>query len=312
MHPIDAPTRPLLDSAAPANAPEVRPVTFYRRRVAFGGGQADECGRGEAVGLLNYKIGTGPNHYVACVIATLPADSTAALADPLTAWSAVFAADTALPAGGITVSVPVGAPSLTAALRDADGNIPSNVIVTVTQPDGTILDQPTEPFDPERVVTILEGSLVNLLVRDPQPGDWKIDVVSTNNDDVDYGFLFSTVPSSDGPATVDATLRAMADPNLAKRYATLAGLVSTECFWCKIGCYALAVILTALAAAGATFITAGAAPVVALTALLGVAASTAVAMLTAALAAIAASVDIAVTYICSWANVCEAPSARPA
>lgn len=261
------------------------------------------------MGLLNYKIGKGPNQYVACVITTLPtsgSDEVAAAGNALTTWSALFEADTVLPSEGVVVTIPAGAPVLSATLRDSSGNIPADVMVTVTQPDGTILNDPTEPSDPHRVVTILEGSLVNLMVHDPAPGEWRIQVESTNPGQLDYGFFFSTVPSANGPATIDQTLSRMANPGVAKSLATLAGLGSTECFWCKIGCYAIAVILSALAAAGATYITAGALPVAALVSLLGILPATSVALVTGALAALAVSADIAVSYICQWANVCPA------
>lgn len=264
---------------------------------------------------LTYAIGVGSNHYVACAITSVPLAKptleTLKAANAATAWSAVFGSDDTLPSGGVVVSVPVGAPAITAALRDADGNVPAGVTVTVTRPDGTTVEAPIEPSDPANTVTIVAGSLITLLELNPQPGDWRIEVDSAYAGHLDYGFYFSTLPSADAPSVMDVTLSKMANPE------TLAILSSDEeswaCFWCKIGCYALGVVIAAAATIGISIVTAGVAPacIAALAGFLGVTATVAGALVAGAITAVAASAAIAASYICSWANVCPAPSSTP-
>jgi hypothetical protein len=267
---------------------------------------------------LSFAIGVGADHYVACAITSVPLtaqDERPDPSNPLTAWSALFATDDPLPEGGVVVSVPAGAPAITATLRDSAGNVPVGVTVTITRPDGTVIDAPSEPTDPSIAVTILNGSLVTLLDLNPQPGDWRINIESSYSGQLDYGFYFSTLPSANGPAVMASTLSKMADGEIAAKLSKLAGLESTECFWCKIGCYALGVVIAALAAIGITIVTAGTAAPVAIASLgtfLGVSTMIAGGLVAGAITAVASSAAIAASYICSWANVCPAPSSLTA
>jgi hypothetical protein len=264
------------------------------------------------VAQLNYAIGTGANDYVACIIAPAPPSGRDKSAFRTPALRVLNVADP-VPSGGIQVTVPTGAPQVVASLRDSEGNFPANVTVTVTLPDGTVLNQSTEPYDPTIVVQMQNGSLSDLVVDNPQAGQWTIQAESTNTDD-EYQFFFSTLPTSDVQNTIEATLSRMADADAMKAVAAEEGLVggSWRCFWCKLGCAALGVVVVALIAAGLTYVTAGAAPIIALATFLGVAATTAVTLVTAAIAAIGASVAICIAYICSWAHACPTPSGATA
>ena len=210
---------------------------------------------------LIYKVETGENDYVVCAIGPKPAPGQETTRSPVLR---ILDLGDPFPKGGLKVTVPAGATQLAAALRGIEGDVPAGVIVTVTKPDGTVLDQPTEPWDPNLVVQITDNSLVGLLVRDPQQGDWTIQVDSANPD-ADYIFGFSTFPTKDVQQTVDQTLSKML-PAEAREHIEAELDDSWGCFSCKVACYALAVVITALVAAGLTYVTAGAAPIIALAA----------------------------------------------
>jgi exosortase/archaeosortase len=182
---------------------------------------------------------------------------------------------------------------MVAALRDAEGNFP---------------DQSTEPYADTTVVQMQNGLLSYLVMNNPPSVEWTIQAESTNTDD-EFQFFFSTLPTSDVENTMDTTLASMADEEAVAAVEAEGGIVggSWGCWWCQVGCAALGVVLVALIAAGATYITAGAAPVVALVTLLGCTPAAAVALVTGAVAAIGASVAICIAYTCSWAHACPAP-----
>jgi hypothetical protein len=251
---------------------------------------------------LVYKIGTGNHRYVACVVGPEPKPEAAVRIPALRA----FNLSDPFPAEGLVIDVPDGAVNVTAALRDLDGDVPSGVNVSITRPDGSTYTQSTGPNAEGTVVQEVSGSLVGLLVAEPEPGQWKIEITSTNEED-EFAFWFGTMPTGEVQSTIDQTLTEMADPDaLPAIEAEFAEGESWGCFWCKVGCAALGVVVAALIAAGATFITAGAAGVVALAALLSWAATTVVAVLTGVAAAGAATLGIVIAYICTWSKACPA------
>jgi hypothetical protein len=261
------------------------------------------------VSQLNYSIGIGENDYVACIIAPAPPTGRDKSAFRTPGLRVLDLADP-LPPAGVQVNVPAGAPQVVACLRNAEGNFPANVTVTVTLPDSTVLDTSTEPYDPTTVVQMQGDSISDLLISNPQAGDWTIQMESTNDED-EYQFFFSTLPTSDVQNTIDATLSSMADADAMEALAVEEGLDggSWGCFWCKVGCAALGVVLVALLTLGASYVTAGAAPIVALAGFLGVSAVAAVRLVLTAATAIGASVAICIAYICTWAHACSQPRA---
>ncbi|HXT88472.1 MAG TPA: hypothetical protein VN714_04355 [Trebonia sp.] len=252
---------------------------------------------------LLYKTGTGENHYVACIVGPEPK---VAPHSRLPALRALNPSEP-FPAEGLIVDVPAGSVSVTSALRDLEGNVPSGVTVSISRPDGTAYTQSTEPNAEGTVVEVQAGSVVGLLVVDPEPGSWKIQIESANAEG-EFAFWFSTMPTAEVQSTIDVTLTKMADSEaLAAIEADFEVGESWGCFWCKVGCAALAVVIAGLIVAGATFITAGAAPVAALAAALSWSAAAVVAGLQGLVAAGATLVGIVLAYICSWSNACPSP-----
>jgi hypothetical protein len=102
--------------------------------------------------------------------------------------------------------------------------------------------------------------------------------------------------------------RPLVEPTLEHlgRGGKLAELDGWECTVCKIGTWTLAVLIVAVGAAGVTFLTEGAAPVVALAAFAGVSAATSLAFIVGLVAAVGAGLDIVVTSICQWTKLCAA------
>jgi hypothetical protein len=254
---------------------------------------------------LLYKTGTGDHQYVACVVGPEPK---ADLPRRLPALRALNPSDP-FPAEGLMVDVPAGSVNVTSALRDLDGNVPSGVTVTISKPDGSAYTERTKPNAEGTVVEVQAGSVVGLLVVDPEPGKWKIQITSENEAD-EFAFWFSTMPTAEVQSTIDATLTKMADPEaLGAIEAEFEAAESWGCFWCKVGCAALAVVIAGLIVAGATVITAGAAPVVALAGALGWSAVAVVAGLQGLVAAGATAISIVLRYICSWSKACPSPEA---
>jgi hypothetical protein len=254
---------------------------------------------------LSYVTGTGDNSYVACIIAPTPelGQSQTDFKSPLLR---VLANNTLLPSNGLTFNVPSGAPQLTASLRDAAGLVPAGVTVTVTMPDGTVLDDPTTPYASGQVVLMQNGSLTDLVVANPQSGDWTVQVTAPNTSD-EFQFFICTIPSADAESTIATTLESMLNPD-AKTILGPEFAESWSCTLCKWGSYAIAGVICALAAAGVAYITAGAAPVGAAASLLNGDVRTVV-LLAGAVAALSLGIEKVAEYICFWANSCDEPHA---
>jgi hypothetical protein len=254
-------------------------------------------------GRPSYDIGAGDNDYVACVIApTTDADARARSQSP---FLRVLRQSEPLPAAGVQVNVPAGAPQLVASLSDAEGNVPQGVNVTLTRPDGTVLNQQTTPYAEGEVVETRDGYLTACVVGNPQPGNWTIQAESTNDDD-EYQFFFSTGPTANVVATVDATLSSMSDPDALAALEDELG-ESWGCFWCKLGAWAVAGVLLALIAAGVAYITAAAAPIAALAAFLSVSTAAATSLVVGIASLVGLGVGGVANYVCYWAHACPQP-----
>jgi hypothetical protein len=254
---------------------------------------------------LGYRIGVGENHYVACIVAPLeePGGRSSGAAD-----FRVLDIRDPLPPGGVTVSVPPGAQQVIAALRDVDENVPAGVTVTVRQPDGTAFSQSTEPYASNCVVQMENGSLTDLLVLEPEVGEWTVEVESTDPE-ADYQFFFSTLPTADVQGTIDATLGPMINPEARERGIAELG-ASWDCIICRVSAGALAITLLSLIAAGVAYVTAGAAPVAALAAFLGgISSQAAVALVVGLATAGSLSLSKVINEICAWAGACPSSAA---
>lgn len=88
------------------------------------------------------------------------------------------------------------------------------------------------------------------------------------------------------------------------RGAALVELASAKCIGCKVGFWSLAAVITAIGAAGLTFLTVGTAPVVALSSAAGIAATTALAFIQGLAALVVFSIDTILLNLCEWIGAC--------
>jgi hypothetical protein len=256
---------------------------------------------------LGYVNGTGDNSYVACIIAPTPelGQSQTDFKSPLLR---VLKFDDSLPTGGVKLTVPEGAIQLVGSLRDAAGMIPDGVTVTVTTPTGTVLNQATAPNASGQVVLMANGSLTDLVIDNPAAGQWTIQVVAPTTSD-EFQFFISTVPTADVQDTVQTTLESMLHTN-AKTILGPEFAETWKCTICKWGCYALAGAISLLVAGGLAYITAGAAPIVALASFLGIAATAVATSIIAVINILTFGTRSVVEQICNWANACPAPATQ--
>jgi hypothetical protein len=259
---------------------------------------------------LGYVSGSGDNSYVACIIAPTPelGQTQNDFRSPL--LRVLNFTDT-LPSGGVELNVPTGATQLVASLRDAAGMVPPGVTVTVTTPNGTVLNQATEPNASGQVVLMSNGSLTDLVVANPATGKWTIQVEAPTTSD-EFQFFISTIPTADAESIISTTLESMLHPD-AKTILGPEFAESWSCTLCKWGCYVLAGTIAILVILGLTYISVQAAPIAALAGFLGVTAEVAKGLLIGVVPILVGfGTDKVAEYICSWANVCSEPSTSPA
>jgi hypothetical protein len=103
-----------------------------------------------------------------------------------------------------TMNVKAGAPYFYAVLTKDDDTVdfPTGAVLTIEGPDGTKYDRDIQE---ENQLVIMSGSSVRcLIVKDPQPGDWKMTM--TVPEGVGFHCECNTVPSKDPYKTITATL----------------------------------------------------------------------------------------------------------
>jgi hypothetical protein len=126
---------------------------------------------------LNYSIGTGANDYVACIAAPAPPE-TGKSAFRMPALR-VLDLKEPLPPGRVKVECPCRCAARRGGAAGRRGKRSSRRHRDRPQPDGTAFTQSTEPYDPKCVVQMENSSLIDLLVNEPQPGEWTVEVEST-------------------------------------------------------------------------------------------------------------------------------------
>jgi hypothetical protein len=258
---------------------------------------------------LNYAIAAGANDYIVACIAPTPVEGQVYNKSQMPHVGLINLKDTLTPTG-LTFPIAQGSTTLIGTLRDSTGGIPTGVTVTITKPDGTVINQSTPYTNTSIFAVINNGTLTDLIVTNPDPGDWIINVLAPNiPSGYEFAFYLSTLPTADIPAVFAATL-----PTIQREITEtppppdFVGF-SMNCTWCTYGSYALAavliVIIAAAAAAGATLTIASlgaAAPAV-----VAIEAGTA-ALWNAFYAGLAATGTLTISgvaaYICQWMKVC--------
>jgi hypothetical protein len=104
-----------------------------------------------------------------------------------------------------TMNVKAGAPYFYAVLTKDDDSIdfPTGAVLTIEGPDGTKYDRDIE--DENQLVIMSSASVACLVVKDPQPGDWKMTM--TVPEGVEFHCECNTVPSKDVYDTLDNALQ---------------------------------------------------------------------------------------------------------
>ena len=202
----------------------------------------------------------------------------------------------------LSIVVDHSVPYLTGSVTTADGSYPTGVNVTLTDPAGNVV-QPNSSNT--RYVVCVDNDPTKLwssMIQNPQVGTWTATV--TNADSSTYVY-FGTMPTANQYPTITSTLAAQAGsgaPGAAPEG-------SASCWICKAACWAVAIALAMLIAAGLAFLTAEAAGITALVALIASAgvrltAQAAVIILQVLIAGGATGVGIIVANMCSWVNAC--------
>lgn len=146
-----------------------------------------------------------------------------------------------IPEQGVTIVIPSGAGPLVAAITDADGNTPEGVRFTVITPSKEILDQPTPITDTALFVNVSEeGSLRSLVVTEPEPGEWTIQV-KANELAGEYYVIFYTTPTVDAYDTLGETAASMIDQDVYSAIAARVGSKMWSCKGCKARMWATAI-----------------------------------------------------------------------
>ncbi len=137
------------------------------------------------------------------------------------------------------VTVAEDAPFLCAVMNGQGGlfKYPENTHCTIRKPDGKVLDREVDTED--LLVKLVEGSVLAVVQRDPQPGDWEITI--TAPEDVALNFTCQTLPSSDLMATITNTLTPCYPPAESGPLLAQAALSSP---WSYIGTYGVAAVGT--------------------------------------------------------------------
>ena len=257
---------------------------------------------------LNYATVNGPSDFVVAAVIPMPINGQTK-SKSKTPFAGFISSGNPMPEAGFQLNVPQGAPVLIGSLRDENGTIPSGVTVSITKPDGTVLNQATPYTNADLFVVMNDGGVTDLMVANPDPGNWTISVEAPN---VPPGFAFSfyisTLPINNIPATFDATLPVLLRDEDIHELRNELGL--SDCTWCTFGFYALAaviiVIIAAAAAAGIAILTTatGGAAIPGLVA--GAAGTNAsiAAFLTGLATAGDLSIGFVAAYICKWIKVC--------
>ena len=205
------------------------------------------------------------------------------------------------PGTPITVQVDVesGVPFLYGAVSTATGAFPTGTQVTLTDPNGKILQADADG----QVVSLVGNSLQSCVISNPMAGTWTLVANISPEDDFNVYVYLSTIPSGDDPyQTMAAALDQQADEDV------IAVLGGWACWTCKIITWAVAVAIAAIVAVGAFTIglPASAPAVAALAALLpfAISATAMTGVLLAAISAIGAAASILVLNFCSWIGAC--------
>ncbi|WAZ27344.1 Ig-like domain-containing protein [Streptomyces cinnabarinus] len=204
----------------------------------------------------------------------------------------------------LTVDVVQGVPFLMGSVTTDDGNFPPGVNVTLTDPNG---DQVRHSETDDRLVVCVNNDptmVQSCMIQDPMVGTWTITV--TNADSSSYVF-FSTMPTEAQYTTIIDTLT----PYIDAPEAPGAGPEGAAACWtCRVALWTLGIALTMLLVVGAGLLTATAAPVTGLIAILAsigitLAPAGAILVLQALLAGVGATALIVVNNLCSWVNACS-------
>jgi hypothetical protein len=202
----------------------------------------------------------------------------------------------------ILVDVQPGVPFLYGSVSTTTGTFPTGTQVTVTDPNGNVLQAGDTPGS---IVYFNGNSVQSFIISNPTPGTWKLVAIIPGADDADVYILMSTIPTGD---QVYQTMIEAIEQQLDK---DAIGAAQTDnslgCWACTICMWALIVAIAAIVAVGIFAITLPASlpAVTALALAIGVSATVMTGLLVALLTAVGAVVGIVVANLCNWVNACE-------
>jgi len=212
-----------------------------------------------------------------------------------------------------TVEVQAGVPFLNGSLSDQDGvSVPPDVIVTLTKPDGTVLSTETPIWSDDLMIHHdADGNLSGFMIKNPDVGTWTIATSVRDATEPNFQLFVSTQPAGlDEKDDIHATIAETFTEHFAAedidRLVAKHSLGSWACFWCRLGLWAIAAAIAVLIMAAMTYVTAQSAAIAGLAAALNVAAGAVLNFVRTLVAIAGAGIGWVVNQICAWSGVCSA------
>ncbi len=210
------------------------------------------------------------------------------------------------------VNVAAGVPFLNGSLLDADGtSVPPGVIVTITKPDGTVLNTSTSVYTDDLMIHLdADGYLSSFLIKNPMAGNWTVATQIPSGSEPNFQLFVATMPTGtndqgDIEATIQSAFQARFTDEQLDGFVEKFGFSSWSCFWCTVGVWTLAVAIVLVVTALGAYITVQSGAVVALAGFAGVSVSAALLFIRSIIALVTMGVNKIVTSICGWTGACS-------
>ncbi len=210
------------------------------------------------------------------------------------------------------VNVTAGVPILSGSLLDEDGlSVPPGVVVTITKPDGTILNTKSSVYTDDLMIHIdPDGNLSSFVVKNPMVGNWTIATDIPDGSEPNFQLFVSTMPTGTNDKTdIETALQSAFQPKFTGEqldsFVAKYELVSWGCFWCQLGVWTLAIAIVVIVTIVGAAITVQSGAVVALAAFAGVSAAAALIFVRTIIALVVMGVNKIVTSICGWTGACS-------
>jgi hypothetical protein len=211
------------------------------------------------------------------------------------------------------VNVAAGVPILSGSLLDEDGvSTPQGVVVTITKPDGTVLNTSSSVYTDDLMIHLdAENNLSAFMIKNPAVGNWTVTTQIPDGSEPNFQLFISTMPTGtndevDMQATLQSAFQEKFTAEQLDGFVEKFGLLTWRCFWCQVGVWALAIIIVIAVTALGTLISIESGAVVSLGLFLTVSAARALLLIRSIIALVTMGVNKIITSICGWSGACSA------